>query len=138
MSTKRGFVETYLLGIADDIPSTNRLLTVSRVTHWVCFLVAVGGAIQFANLYFKNGTMWNETPDRVPDRMLIQIVANQNLWLFVAGVALLAGFISWLNTDVLMNRKILLEQSAPGDSAVVRTTAMPAVSSETPTGTPVS
>ncbi|HZO91186.1 MAG TPA: hypothetical protein VFB38_22875 [Chthonomonadaceae bacterium] len=110
LPAQRGLAETYLLGMADDLPSTQRLLAVSRLTHWVCFLMAVGAALVFANQFFATGNLWSESPDQVTDRALLQIVAHQLIWLFIAGVALLAGFISWLNTDVLVNRKLMLEQ----------------------------
>ena len=113
MPPQRSFVETYLLGLADDLPSTHRLLAVSRLTHWVCFLIAIAGALLFARQFFATGDLWSEAPEQVSDRALLQLVAHQLIWLFIAGVSLLAGFISWLNTDVLVNRKILLEQRPP-------------------------
>jgi magnesium-transporting ATPase (P-type) len=110
MSKKRGFVEVFVLGIADDIPSTNRLLMVSRITHWICFLVAVVAALKFANLFFGTGNLWNEPPSDTTNRQLFQTVQHQFFWLLISGISLLAGFVSWLNTDVLTNRKIMLEQ----------------------------
>ena len=115
MPPQRSFVETYLLGLADDLPSTQRLLAVSRLTHWVCFLIAVAAALLFARQFFATGDLWSEAPEQVSDRALLQLVAHQLIWLFIAGVSLLAGFISWLNTDVLVNRQILLEQRPPAE-----------------------
>jgi hypothetical protein len=109
MSKERGFVDTYVLGNADDLPSTNRLLVLSRVTHWVCFAVAVVGILKFATIYLGSGEMWAQPPDKII--AVVQVVANEFLWLFVAGVGLIGAFVSWLNTDVLMNRKVLLQNA---------------------------
>jgi hypothetical protein len=129
MSKERGFVETYLLGIADDLPSTNRLLTLSRVTHWVCFVVAIVGVTKFASIYLGNGELFAQPPDKII--AVVQVVANEFLWLFAAGIGLVGAFVSWLNTDVLMNRKILLQNtSVTSSQAVVQSTetaATPAV-----------
>ena len=124
---KRNFVANYVLGIADDIPSTNRMLVLSRITHWVCFLIAVVAALKFAQVYFNNGNLWVAPPEEVSDRQLLQIVFNQGMWLFMAGVALVAGFIAWLNTDVHLNRKIAMEQRGAWETIVTEpTTTLPA------------
>ena len=55
------------------------------------------------------------------------MVFNESLWLFVAGISLLGAFIAWLNTDVLMNRKILLKQQRVQETLVSEpTTILPA------------
>jgi len=123
---RRGMVEAFVLGIADDLRSTNWLLIVSRITHWVFFLIAVGATLKFAHLYFTNGNLWLSPPEEVSDRQIFQVVFNESLWLFVAGVCLLAAFIAWLNTDVLMNRKIALEQQLVKETIVSEpTTVLP-------------
>lgn len=118
MGTKRGFVETFILGIADDIPSTKRLLVVARITHWVSFAVALIALLKFVRLYLGSGNMWNEPPGEVTDRHMLQIVEHVFMWLFISGTALISGFIAWLNADVLLSRKIMLEQAAVNSSTV--------------------
>ena len=122
---RRSVVEAFVFGIADDLRSTDWLLIVSRITHWACFLIAVGAALRFAHLYFTNGNLWSN--EDVPNRQIFQVVFNESLWLFVAGISLLGAFIAWLNTDVLMNRKIMLEQQLVKETIVSEpTTVMPA------------
>jgi hypothetical protein len=60
----------------------------------------------------------------------MQMVANQNLWLFVTVMALIGGFIAWLNTDVLINRRILLENRALAQKAGFTPTAETATPQE--------
>jgi hypothetical protein len=120
MSKEKGIVEVFLLGNATDLRSTTRLLALSRITHWVCFAVAILGALSFAKAYLGNGDMWAKPPDQII--AVLQYVVNEMLWLFVAGVGLIGAFVSWLNTDVLVNRQVILmgQGGEAGTQAVVQ------------------
>ena len=131
MSNESGLVQTYVLGIADDVASTKRLITLFRVTHWVFFLIAVGAAVKFAHLYFTRGDAYSEPPEKVIE--VLQLVANSLLWLFISGVSLVSGFVTWLNTDVLVNRRMILESGSVTAQAVVKTGIERTAPSETPT-----
>ncbi len=131
MSNESGAVQTYVLGMAEDVASTKKLITLFRITHWVCFLIAVGAAVKFAHLYLTRGDAYSEPPEKVIE--VLQLVANSLLWLFVSGVALVSGFVTWLNTDVLVNRRMILESRSVTAQAVVKSSSATSAASETPT-----
>lgn len=138
MSTQRGMVETYVFGVAEDVTSTSRLINLFRITHWVFFLIAVASAVKYATVYLNLGSMWSD--QNAPDRQLQQLTANSLLYLFIAGISLVAGFITWLNTDVLVNRKLMLQMYASANAggttqAVVQPAAKPAAAETTETTT---
>src|SRR5689334_14066040 len=89
MSNESGVVGTYVLGIAEDVASTKRLITVFRITHWVFFLVAVCAIAKFGHLYLTRGEVYSEPPEKVIE--VLQLANNSMLWLFVSGVALVSG-----------------------------------------------